>query len=77
MYIQEVPQEHTEEIKEILARNNSFVFDREDIKRLFYFYYRYIKRFSRGVNAMKQMEKDLSCKNCVSKVIYFFKTNYS
>jgi len=76
MYIREVPQEHTPEIKEILARNNSFQFNREDIKKLFSFYYRYIARIPKGTSAKKQMEKDLSCRNCISKVIYFFRNTY-
>jgi hypothetical protein len=76
MYKREIPEEHQPEILEILGRNNSFQFNREDLNRLFLFYYRYIAVIPKHENAKKRMEKDLTCKNCVSKVIYFFRQTY-
>jgi hypothetical protein len=76
MYKREIPEEHQPEILEILGRNNSFQFDRVDIERLFFFYYRHIAVIYKGINATKQMQKDLSCRKCVSKVIYYFRTTY-
>lgn len=76
MYLHEIPKEHEPEIKEILARNNSFQFARQDISRLFFFYYKHVARIRKGENAMKKMEKDLTCNRCVSKVLYYFKNTY-
>jgi hypothetical protein len=74
MYIREIPAEHVEEVKQIMARNKtSMLIAYEDLARLFYFYYRFIKVFQRGENVEKRMKKDLSCSACKGKVIMYFR----
>jgi hypothetical protein len=74
MYIREIPSEYLAEVREIIARNkSSLLIPYEDLTRLFYFYYRYIKVLQRGENAEKRMKKDLSCSACKGKVIMYFR----
>jgi hypothetical protein len=74
MYIREIPSEYLAEVREINARNkSSLLIPYEDLTRLFYFYYRYIKVLQRGENAEKRMKKDLSCSSCKGKVIMYFR----
>ena len=74
MYIREIPAEHMSEVREIIARNKtSILIPYEDLTRLFYFYYRFIKVFQRGENVEKRMKKDLSCPACKGKVIMYFR----
>lgn len=74
MYIREIPAEHIAEVKEIMVRNRAaMLFNHTDLKRLFYFYYRFIKVFNRGQDPIKQMNKDLSCPSCKGKVIMYFR----
>jgi hypothetical protein len=74
MYIREIPSEYLTEVREIIARNkSSLLIPYEDLARLFYFYYRYIKVLQRGENAEKRMKKDLSCSACKGKVIMYFR----
>lgn len=74
MYIREIPEEHMPEVREIMERNKTtLLMSYSDLKRLFYFYYRYIKHFSRGQNAEKEMQKDLTCPACKGKVIMYFR----
>lgn len=74
MYIREIPTEHLPEVKEIIERNKSAILIPDsDLKRMFYFYYRFIKVFQRGENAEKLMKKDLSCPECKGKVIMYFR----
>ena len=74
MYIREIPAEYVEEVKQIMARNKtSMMIPYEDLARLFYFYYRFIKVFQRGENVEKRMKKDLSCSACKGKVIMYFR----
>lgn len=74
MYIREIPIEHLQEVKDIMERNKSnLLINGEDLKRLFYFYYRFIKVFNRGQDPIKQMNKDMSCRACKGKVIMYFR----
>jgi hypothetical protein len=74
MYIREIPSEHVEEVKQIMARNKtSMMIPYEDLARLFYFYYRFIKVFQRGENVKNRMKKDLGCPSCKGKVIMYFR----
>jgi len=74
MYIREIPADELPEVREIMQRNKSnLLIPDADLKRLFYFYYRYIKSFSRGQDAVKQMNKDYSCRACKGKVIMYFR----
>jgi hypothetical protein len=72
MYVREIPEEYREEIKKIVV-NMQILPTFQDLERLFYFYYRYIKVLSRGEDAEKRMRKDLSCAACKGKVLYYFK----
>lgn len=74
MYIREIPAEYLPEVKQIMERNKSaMLIPYEDLKRLFYFYYRFIKVLQRGENAEKRMNKDLNCSACKGKVIMYFR----
>jgi hypothetical protein len=74
MYIREIPAEFLPEAKAIMDRNKEvLLMPFQDLERLFYFYYRYIKNFSRPQDAEKQMKKDLSCRACKGKVIMYFR----
>lgn len=74
MYTREIPTEHLPELKEIMERNKSnLLIPDSDLRRLFYFYYRYIKVLQRGENAEKRMNKDFSCRACKGKVIMYFR----
>ena len=74
MYIREIPSEHVEEVKQIMARNKtSILIQYEDLTRLFYFYYRFIKVLQRGENVEKRIKKDLSCPSCKGKVLMYFR----
>jgi hypothetical protein len=72
MYIREIPDEFREEIKIIVA-NMQMLPKPAELQRLFYFYYRYVKKLQRGENMLKRMQKDLSCPACKGKVLYYFK----
>lgn len=74
MYIREIPAEHLPEVKQIIERNKtSMLVPYQDLERMFYFYYRFIKVLQRGENAEKRMKKDLSCPACKGKVIMYFR----
>lgn len=74
MYIREIPDENRQEVKDIMLRTESSILIlREDLERLFYLYYRYIKVLQRGENMQKRMSKDLSCSACKGKVIMYFR----
>lgn len=74
MYTREIPMEHLPELKEIMERNKSnLLIPDSDLRRLFYFYYRFIKVLQRGENAEKRMNKDFSCLACKGKVIMYFR----
>jgi len=74
MYIREIPAEHLPEVREIMERNKSnLLIPYQDLERMFYFYYRFIKVLQRGENAEKRMKKDLSCSACKGKVIMYFR----
>ncbi len=72
MYSREIPEENRAEIKSIMQKM-SILPEYEDLKRLFYFYYRYIKVFKRYENPEQQMLKDLNCPACKGKVIMYFR----
>lgn len=72
MYVREIPEEYREEVKEIIGRI-TMIPKREDMERLFYLYYRYIKVISRGEDPIKRMKKDLNCGSCRGKVLYYFR----
>ena len=74
MYIREIPAEHLPEVREIMNRNRTaMLIPFQDLERLFYFYYRFIKVLQRGENVEKRMKKDLSCPACKGKVIMYFR----
>ena len=74
MYIREIPAEYLPEVKQIIERNKtSMLIPYQDLERMFYFYYRFIKVFQRGENVEKRMKKDLSCSSCKGKVIMYFR----
>lgn len=74
MYTREIPADNIPEVKEIMERNKSnLLIPDSDLRRLFYFYYRYIKVLQRGENAEKRMNKDFSCRACKGKVIMYFR----
>ena len=74
MYIREIPAEHLPEVREIIERNkSSMLIPYQDLERMFYFYYRFIKVFQRGENVEKRMKKDLGCPACKGKVIMYFR----
>lgn len=62
------------EVREIMERNRTaMLIPFQDLERLFYFYYRFIKVLQRGENVEKRMKKDLSCPACKGKVIMYFR----
>jgi hypothetical protein len=74
MYIRQIPDEHLAEVREIMQRNKSvLLMPYTDLKRLFYFYYRFVKVIRNGQDAIKLMEKELSCPACKGKVIMYFR----
>jgi|SanBayMetagenome_1026888.scaffolds.fasta_scaffold47612_2 hypothetical protein len=74
MYTREIPAEHMPEVREIMERNRTaMLIPFQDLERLFYFYYRFIKVLQRGENVEKRMKKDLSCPACKGKVIMYFR----
>lgn len=74
MYIRQIPEEHLSEVQEIMQRNKSvLLMPYADLKRLFYFYYRFVKVVRRGQDAIKLMEKELGCPSCKGKVILYFR----
>jgi hypothetical protein len=74
MYTREIPAEHMPEVREIMERNRTaMLIPFQDLERLFYFYYRFIKVLQRGENVKKRMKKDLSCPACKGKVIMYFR----
>lgn len=74
MYIREIPTEHMAEVRQIIERNkSSMLIPYQDLERMFYFYYRFIKVLQKGENVEKRMKKDLSCPSCKGKVIMYFR----
>lgn len=74
MYIRQIPNEHLAEVREIMQRNKSvLLMPYADLKRLFYFYYRFVKVVRRGQDAIKLMEKELGCPACKGKVIMYYR----
>jgi hypothetical protein len=77
MYIREIPEQYRSEAKQIMIKNNTvLLMPREDLERLFYFYYRYIKVLRRGEKVEPMIKKDLGCIACRGKVIMYFKNNF-
>lgn len=74
MYIREIPAEHMPEVRKIMDRNKTaMLIPFQDLERMFYFYYRFIKVLQRGENVEKRIKKDLSCPACKGKVIMYFR----
>jgi len=74
MYIREIPEEHRQEIIDIVNKNKGNVirFGHLDLVKLFTYYYRFIGSLRPGKDVRQTVMIEMQCGKCIARVQKYF-----